>query len=93
MDFLHSRITPIAACRLGDKVTITGIISMVTVSAPHAPCGVEAHLYDDSGVIELHWMGRHTMPGIDTGRRIEVEVRIALHGRDLTIYNPRYELL
>ena len=63
MSALHNRITPIGACRLGHKVTVTGTISMVTVSAPHAPAGVEAHLYDDSGVIELHWMGRHTMPG------------------------------
>ena len=93
MSALHNRITPIGACRLGHKVTVTGTISMVTVSAPHAPAGVEAHLYDDSGVIELHWMGRHTMPGIDTGRHIEVEGRIALHGRDLAIYNPRYKLL
>lgn len=93
MGVLHDRITPIAECRLGDKVTIVGTISMVTVSAPHAPSGVAAHLYDDTGVIELHWMGRHTIPGIDTGRHLAVTGRISLHGQELAIYNPRYELL
>ena len=42
--------------------------------------------------IELVWLGRDTIPGIEPGSTVAVEGRIAVRrGRD-TLYNPRYEL-
>ena len=42
--------------------------------------------------IELVWLGRDAIPGIEPGSTVAVEGRIAVRrGRD-TLYNPRYEL-
>ncbi len=42
--------------------------------------------------IELVWLGRDAIPGIEPGRTVAVEGRVAVRrGRD-TFYNPRYEL-
>jgi hypothetical protein len=42
--------------------------------------------------IELVWLGRDAIPGIEPGRTVAVEGRVAVRrGRD-TLYNPRYEL-
>ncbi|HEY0716841.1 MAG TPA: DNA-binding protein [Streptosporangiaceae bacterium] len=42
--------------------------------------------------IELVWLGRDAIPGIEPGSMVAVEGRVAVRrGRD-TLYNPRYEL-
>ena len=46
----------------------------------------------DQSRIELVWLGRDAIPGIEPGRTVAVEGRVAVRrGRD-TLYNPRYEL-
>lgn len=49
-------------------------------------------LWDGTGSVILVWLGRPEIPGIRTGRRIEVHGRLARIKDERTSYNPGYEL-
>lgn len=86
-------LCPISLCRRGMKVLIEGTIGMITVSPIKAKSKVVAYCYDGTGTIELVWLGRRKISGISVGSRLQVCGRVALHGRELAIYNPSYELI
>ncbi len=52
----------------------------------------EAELRDDGGRVDLVWLGRARISGIEPGSTVVAEGRLAVrHGRT-TMFNPRYEL-
>jgi DNA/RNA endonuclease YhcR with UshA esterase domain len=53
---------------------------------------VEAELYDGSGALDLVWLGRRTIAGIEPGRRIAVTGMVCEAEGRRTMFNPRYEL-
>ena len=73
-------------------VHVTGVITSVTVrSWEHHP-RLRARLCDDSGCVDLVFLGRRAVPGIEPGRKLTVRAMVAA-GSDLpVIYNPDYEL-
>ncbi|MBL0885652.1 OB-fold nucleic acid binding domain-containing protein [Myceligenerans indicum] len=72
--------------------TVTGILRSVVLRPREGVPTVEAELYDGSGTLDLVWLGRRSITGIEPGRRLRVEGMVCdVHGRR-TIYNPRYEL-
>lgn len=77
----------------GDRATLTGRIRTVVTGRGDDHLGVTAEVFDGTGAIEVCWLGRGSIPGIDTGRYIRVEGRVGIrHGRKI-MFNPRYELL
>ncbi len=54
---------------------------------------LEAELYDGTGTVDLIWLGRRRIPGIEPGRSLRVRGRISEQGSREVIYNPWYELL
>ena len=54
---------------------------------------VEVELFDGSGVVDLVWLGRRRIAGIEPGRRALVEGLVCDVDGRRTIFNPRYELL
>lgn len=71
----------------------TGILRSVVLRPRGGTPTVEAELFDGSGVLDLIWIGRREIAGIEPGRRLRVEGMVSeTHGRH-TIYNPRYDLL
>ncbi|HEY6492901.1 MAG TPA: hypothetical protein VIZ43_06475, partial [Trebonia sp.] len=53
---------------------------------------VRCVLADDSGRIDLIFLGRRSIAGLAPGRRCTVTGRAAVRRRRLVIWNPRYEL-
>jgi hypothetical protein len=53
---------------------------------------MEADLWDGTGSINLIWLGRRDIPGIQPGRRIVVHGRVASIKGERTMFNPSYEL-
>jgi RecG-like helicase len=83
---------PLSTVARGDHATVTGRIrSVVYNPREHVPT-LEAQLFDGSGVLELVWLGRRRITGIEPGRRLTVSGRVGEHDGRLAIYNPRYEL-
>ena len=78
-----------------ERSTLSGVLRSVTYSPPTAPPELSAELYDGSGSIDLVWLGRRDIPGIEPGRRLMVTGRVspgdARHQK--VMYNPAYTLL
>jgi RecG-like helicase len=83
---------PVEDLARGDHATVTGRLRAVVYNPrEHVPT-LEAELFDGSGAIELVWLGRRRIVGIEPGRRLKVTGRVGIHDGRLAIYNPRYEL-
>jgi RecG-like helicase len=83
---------PVADCRKGEVVTVTGRLkSVVYTPREHVPT-LEAELFDGSGSVTLVWLGRRRIPGIEPGRTLTAHGRFASFDGRQVIYNPRYEL-
>ena len=79
-------------CRLGQVVTVQGRLRSVDLRPAESLATLHAELYDGTDAIELIWLGRRSIPGIEPGRTIQVVGRVANRDGVKTIYNPNYEL-
>src|SRR3954470_15490981 len=79
-------------CQLGQVVTVQGRLRSVDLHPVDSPATLQAELYDGTDAIQLIWLGRRSIPGIEPGRTIQVKGRIANRDGVKTIYNPNYEL-
>jgi RecJ-like exonuclease len=76
----------------GTVATVTGRISSVVYTPTENVPTLEAELFDGTAAIDLVWLGRRRIAGIEPGRRIKASGRVGLHEGRLAIYNPFYEL-
>lgn len=77
----------------GDLATLTGRIRTVSTGGGEEHLGVTAEVFDGTAGIEVCWLGRRSIPGIDTGRYIRVTGRVGVRDGRKIMFNPRYELL
>ena len=79
----------------GDRshVRLHGTINTVTLRPRGGVPALEAELYDGSGSLDLVWLGRREIAGIDPGRRVRVEGLVCVMDGRRTMFNPRYDLL
>ncbi len=56
-----------------------------------SPC-LQAELWDGSGSLELVWIGRRRIPGVEPGRTLRAEGRITQRDGHRVMFNPKYEL-
>jgi hypothetical protein len=80
-------------CCVGDKVTLVGRLRYVDLRPTDALATLVAELYDGTEGVQLIWLGRRSIPGIEPGRTIKVRGRVAMRDGQKVIYNPDYELL
>lgn len=75
------------------RAKVAGLLRSVVLRPREGVPTVEAELYDGSGAIDLVWLGRRRIAGIEPGRRAIVEGMVCdIHGRR-TMFNPGYELI
>jgi len=85
--------TAVANCRRGNTVQLVGRLRAVVYTPSETVPTLEAELFDGSDSLELVWLGRRRIVGIEPGRRIVVRGRVGLHNGRRAIYNPWYELI
>jgi RecG-like helicase len=83
---------PIADSRQREKVDVTGTLRAVTLRPRGPSLTMEAELWDGTGSVQLVWLGRRDIPGIQPGRKIVVHGRLTSVKGERTIFNPSYEL-
>ncbi len=79
-------------CTQGQRVVVQGRLRSVDLKPADALATLVAELYDGTDAIELVWLGRRSIPGIEPGRTIKVKGRVAMHDGRKCIFNPDYEL-
>jgi RecJ-like exonuclease len=77
----------------GERATVTGRLRHVVYTPTETVPTLEAELFDGSAAIDLVWLGRRRIAGIEPGRRIKASGRVGVHDGRLAIYNPWYELM
>lgn len=69
-----------------------GVVRSVTLRPRGAVSALEAELYDGTGTIDLVWLGRRRIAGVEVGRRVEIEGLVCTVDGRRTVFNPHYTL-
>ena len=83
---------PVVHCARGQEVTMYGRLRSVESCSRAAAAVVEAEFFDGTDSIQLVWIGRRRIPGIEPGRTLTVRGRVGERDGRKVIYNPYYEL-
>ncbi|MEU5159039.1 OB-fold nucleic acid binding domain-containing protein [Streptomyces sp. NPDC020875] len=87
-----SGCTRIAECGDRQIVRVTGTLRTVTLRPRAGVPALEAELFDGTAPLDIVWLGRRSIVGIEPGRRLIASGRISTaHGRRV-LFNPKYEL-
>ena len=84
--------TPIKACATRRRACVAGTLRTVTLRPRGGAPALEAELYDGSDVIDLVWLGRRRIAGIEPGRLMRAEGLVSVQDGRKVMFNPRYEL-
>lgn len=75
-------------------VTVAGSITAVTLRPRATVPALVAELFDGSQTVQLVWLGRRSIQGVDPGAYVKATGLICRPtGTTPVIYNPAYELL
>ncbi|GAA2155168.1 OB-fold nucleic acid binding domain-containing protein [Kitasatospora kazusensis] len=91
-DAAESGCTPIASCGDRELVTVAGTLRTVTLRPRAGVPALEAELFDGSEALDVVWLGRRSIIGIEPGRRLIASGRISHARGRRVLFNPRYEL-
>jgi hypothetical protein len=84
--------TPIKSCATRRRACVAGTLRTVTLRPRGGAPALEAELYDGSDVIDLVWLGRRRIAGIEPGRLMRAEGLVSVQDGRKVMFNPRYEL-
>ncbi|WP_402464942.1 OB-fold nucleic acid binding domain-containing protein [Isoptericola aurantiacus] len=87
-----SGCTALCDVRARSRVSASGVLRSVVLHPRQTVPTVEAELFDGSDSIDVVWLGRREIAGIEPGRRLRVEGMVTDRDGRRTMYNPRYEL-
>lgn len=91
-DSQASGCTRISECTDRQIVKVTGTLRTVTLRPRAGVPALEAELFDGTAPLDVVWLGRRSIVGIEPGRKLIASGRIAMsHGRRV-LFNPKYEL-
>jgi|HubBroStandDraft_4_1064222.scaffolds.fasta_scaffold07911_5 amino acid transporter len=75
------------------QVKVAGRIRSLRVETARGTANLECEVTDGTGNLLIVFMGRRTIPGIESGSRLLVEGTVGSWKRRLAILNPAYELV
>ena len=72
---------------------VCGVVRSVTMPARANVPVLVAEVFDGSTSVNLVWIGRRRIPGIEPGALLSAQGRVAMKRGIPTIFNPPYALL
>jgi hypothetical protein len=84
--------TPVDRCRDRSQVCVVGMLRTVTIQPRGGSPSLQAELWDGSGTVDVVWIGRRRIAGIEPGRVIKAQGRITQRDGRRVMFNPKYEL-
>jgi len=84
--------TPVGRCSDRAQVCVVGTLRTVTIQPRGQSPALQAELWDGTGTVDLIWIGRRRIAGIEPGRVLRAEGRITSRDGQRVMFNPRYEL-
>lgn len=80
-------------CCAGEKVEILGKVRTIALQPCESLAALVVEIYDGTDSVELVWLGRRAITGIEAGRSIRARGRIAMRDGHKAMYNPTYQLM
>ncbi len=74
------------------RASVSGVLRSVTLRPRESVPALMAELYDGTGGLDVVWLGRRRIGGIEPGRRIRLEGMVCVRDGRPVMYDPRYEL-
>lgn len=95
---LSEHTDAVGATRIRDVVDrgladVSGELRTLTLPPRGKVPALLAELYDGTGSVQLVWLGRREIRGVETGARMRVRGRVTYRRGTPTIFNPQYELM
>lgn len=84
--------TPIGDCLDRQRAKIVGTVHTVTLRPRAGVPALQAELWDGSATLNVVWLGRRQIGGIEPGRQLMVEGLVQVDDGVRLMFNPRYEL-
>jgi RecG-like helicase len=85
--------TPISDLGYRQRARIAGRVRSMRVQPWSGVQTLECTVVDDSGALNVVFLGRRGVPGIELGTQLVAEGMVGRHNGQLAIINPGYELL
>lgn len=73
-------------------VRVSGTLRSVSERSVAGMPAVQAELDDGSASLDVVWLGRSAIPGIEPGRELIASGRISMTRGRPVLFNPRYQL-
>lgn len=86
-------VVHISDARPRTRVTICGEIRSVTLRPREETPALDVEIWDGTEALHLVWLGRRRIAGIVPGIKIQATGRITARRKDLTMFNPAYEII
>ena len=74
------------------RIRIAGTVRVIRRDPIGGMPALAAELCEGPGRIDLIWLGRASIPGIEPGSTVVAEGRLGVRRGRATMFNPRYEL-
>ena len=85
--------TPCAEVPPRTRAKVAGVVSALTYRPRGEAPALVAQLFDGSATIDLVFVGRHDVPGVEPGRRLVAEGMVAEEDGRRVMFNPDYQLI
>lgn len=84
---------PISRATWRQRAHVRGRITSILAAPAEGAPGLEVEIWDETGGITLHFLGRRTIAGLNVGITISAEGMVGESRGHLTIMNPSYEIV
>ena len=74
------------------RIRIAGTVRVIRQDPIGGMPALQADLCEGPGSVQLIWLGRVSIPGIEPGSTVVAEGRLGVRRGRATMFNPRYEL-
>lgn len=92
-DLAAAGVLPIGATGDRARATVQGRVTALTLPASSSVPALLVELHDSTGALELVFVGRRGLPGIECGVVLRATGRVSQKGSHRMIYNPTYEIV
>ncbi|MQY12906.1 hypothetical protein SRB5_30450 [Streptomyces sp. RB5] len=83
---------PISQCHDREVVKVAGTLRTVTMQPRAGTPALQAELTDGEDSLDVVWLGRRSIAGVEPGRRMIVSGRVSISQGRRVLFNPKYEL-
>ena len=86
-------LTPIGKIQWRTRAHVQGQVTAIKSAARGAAPLLQVEVWDQTGGVTLHFLGRREIAGLEVGAQIRAEGMVGEEEGVLTILNPSYQLL